>query len=473
MDIVDKMEEGQSRDNPTTPVMIPLPAHLAIEKPHYRPGVARVPVDRFFKQEYHDLEVERIWKKVWQWACREEEIPEVGDYHVYEVAELSFIVMRTGKDEIKAYWNSCPHRARQIATFDGKRVDELRCMFHGWAWNLDGSLKEMSCGWDFTGAKPEEVRLKEVKVGVWGGYVFINPDPECESLEEFLGELPMVFEGSGHDLGKRWKQVHVTAHVEANWKVVQEAFLEGWHVGTTHPQLYMPLGGRDGEGAYAQRWDDFGNWMRIATGPASETRKPAKGMGSPSDTEEQYPNSFFDYHLNEDQILLEDGETGLAAVHKRVREYHRTIIGDEVDQHSDYFMNAAEMQMVWPNFHPWQAFSRLMYRFRPYKNDPLKSVMDVLLLAPWPEDRPRPAPCKAQVLDFGESITDAVGLGQLARIFAQDLANIPFVQKGLQSCQREYVLLSDVLEAPLRHWHDHYNRWMGLDNSDGRIGVSA
>ena len=449
------------------------PPHVVIEKPPYAPGIRRVPVDRFFKQEYHDLEVERIWKKAWQWACREEEIPDVGDYQIYEVAHLSFIVIRTAPDEIKAYWNSCPHRARKLVTFDGRRASELRCMFHGWAWNLDGSLKEMSCGWDFPGARPEEVKLPEVKVGTWGGYVFINPDPDAESLEAFLGELPMVFEGSGHDLAKRWKQVHVTAHLEANWKVVQEAFLEAWHVGTTHPQLLVPASGHRGMD-FVQRWDDFGNWMRWAVGPVEPGKKSGQGpMGSPADTDEEYPNSFFDYHLNEERMVLDEGQTGVQAVHKRVREYHRAIIGDEVDQHSDYFMSAAEMQMVWPNFHPWQAFSRLMYRFRPYKSDPNRSVMDVLLLAPWPEGRPRPPACKPHVLDFGQSITEAVSLGQLARVFAQDLANIPHVQEGLKSCQREYIILSDLHEAPLRHWHDRYDQWMGLDNTDGKIAEAA
>ena len=92
----------------------PFPEYLAIEKPPYNPRVMRVPVDRYFKQAYHDLEVERIWKKSWQWVCREEEIPEVGDHMIYEVANLSFIVVRTGAKEFKAYWNSCLHRGRKL-----------------------------------------------------------------------------------------------------------------------------------------------------------------------------------------------------------------------------------------------------------------------------------------------------------------------------------------------------------------------
>ena len=444
------------------------PPHVVIEKPPYAPGIARVPVDRFFKQEYHDLEVERIWKKAWQWACREEEIPDVGDYQIYEVAHLSFIVIRTAPDEIKAYWNSCPHRARKLVTFDGRRASELRCMFHGWAWNLDGSLKEMSCGWDFPGARPEEVKLPEVKVGTWGGYVFINPDPDAESLEAFLGELPEHFEGAGHDMRKRWVQVHVTAHLEANWKVVQEAFIEPWHVIATHPQLLRPP--MDGP-PRGQRWDDYGNWMRSTPSlPDDPNKPPPSSYSHTAESVQQFIDHELDYHMNEETPLKADpARDGYAQVKEQMRELHRDIIGDEVDAIHDVHMNAGEMIALWPNFHPWGGLSRLTYRFRPYKDDPNRSVMDVQLIAPWPDDRPKPPPAKPRVLDFGQPITDAGELGWLARIFVQDLGNIPYVQEGLKTSHNEYVILSSHNEAPVRRWHDQYDRWMGIEDNGGKL----
>ena len=94
-----------SSDKPANPP--PYPAHLTIESP-YRSGIKRVKTDRWYKREYHDREVERIWKKCWQMVCREEEIPDVGDYIVYDIAHLSFIVIRSGHAEFRAHWNSCP-----------------------------------------------------------------------------------------------------------------------------------------------------------------------------------------------------------------------------------------------------------------------------------------------------------------------------------------------------------------------------
>src|SRR5688500_14955191 len=81
----------------------PVPAVLRVESP-IEPGGVQVPVERYFSKEIHDLEVEKIWKRVWQMACREEDIPDVGDYIVYDVAHLSFLVVRTAETEIKAYY---------------------------------------------------------------------------------------------------------------------------------------------------------------------------------------------------------------------------------------------------------------------------------------------------------------------------------------------------------------------------------
>ena len=71
-------------------------------------GVRRVPTERYFARKWHDLEVERLWKRVWQMACHVDDIPEIGDYIIYDVAQLSWIVVRTGADEFKAYNNALP-----------------------------------------------------------------------------------------------------------------------------------------------------------------------------------------------------------------------------------------------------------------------------------------------------------------------------------------------------------------------------
>ena len=106
------------------------------------------PVDRYIAREIHELEKERLWTKVWQMVCRESELAEVGDTQVYDITDISILLVRTSPTEIKAFYNACLHRGRQLRELPGP-VTELRCPFHGYAWNLDGSLKQVPCQWDF------------------------------------------------------------------------------------------------------------------------------------------------------------------------------------------------------------------------------------------------------------------------------------------------------------------------------------
>lgn len=445
------------------PGSVPYPEHLTIAPPPYKPGIKRVGVDRWFKQEYHDREVEQIWKKVWQYACREEEIPNVGDYIVYDIAELSFIVMRKARDEFAAYWNACPHRGRKLKEFDGQGVSEIRCMFHGWAWNIDGSVKTIACAWDFPGTRGE-LGLQQVKVGVWGGFVFINPDPDCEPLADFLGTLPRHFEGANHDMAKRWKQVHVAAVIDANWKVVQEAFIEPWHVTTTHPQLVFAAEGARPTGG---RWDDFGNWMRAAPNSPGDGQKPKPGWATTTDDPQEALDSWCDRNLNEPPPLVaHPGQSPSAEILRRNREYYRTVIGDKIDEYHDAELYGGDMVHVFPNFHPWGAFSRIVYRFRPYRSDPNRAIMDVLLMAAWPEDKPRPPPAEVHWLKPGEDTSATPELGYLARVFMQDIGNMSLVHEGLKTLPQRQVILSDHNEAPVRHFHDLYEKWMGLEDGE-------
>src|SRR5664279_159770 len=80
---------------------------------------AAIPPSCYFDADFHRLEVERVWKRVWQMACRQEQIPEVGDSIVYEIADASLIVVRTTEEEIHAFHNSCLHRGTQLRTKPG------------------------------------------------------------------------------------------------------------------------------------------------------------------------------------------------------------------------------------------------------------------------------------------------------------------------------------------------------------------
>ncbi len=78
------------------------------------PGFTRVPVERYVSRDFHALEVQKVWKRAWQMACREEELPEVGDSIVYDVAGLSFLLLRSEPGRIQGFYDACLHRGRQL-----------------------------------------------------------------------------------------------------------------------------------------------------------------------------------------------------------------------------------------------------------------------------------------------------------------------------------------------------------------------
>jgi len=399
-------------------------------------GPVKVPTDRFFEKKYHDLEVEHIWKKCWQMACREDDIPEVGDYFLYEIAHFNYIVVRTGAAEFKAYPNACLHRGRQLRERSGKKATEFRCPYHGWSWKIDGSLKELPSEWDFPGVREHVCKLPEAKVATWGGFVFINLDPQAGSLEDYMGP-EMIEHYRKAKLQNRYKQADVVKIVPCNWKLALEAFLEAYHVIATHPQL-MLAGGDLAD----NRADVFGNWARLGFGNISLS-SPHRGMVMPKE-----------------QILAAYQQMADFS-----REYLRSLIGDEVDQYADIELNEQSFNNLFPNFSPWGGWGRIVYQFRPHGDNPDECLMRAMLLAPWPEGKPKPAPRPTRYLGIDDHWTDAPELGSLAKIFEQDCGNIPQQQRGLKTKQPAYVWYSGYQESVIRNFHRLYEKALGLPES--------
>src|SRR5688572_27750445 len=118
-------------------------------------GTSGVDRRRYLSREFHDLESARLWPRVWQMACREEVLVRAGDHVVYDVGNLSLIVIRGNDGAIRAFHNSCLHRGTQLRVHDGN-VPALRCPFHGFTWDLQGALTFVPCADDFPHVDPAE-----------------------------------------------------------------------------------------------------------------------------------------------------------------------------------------------------------------------------------------------------------------------------------------------------------------------------
>ena len=502
----------------------PVSARLRRVGDQLPPGNTRVPAGVYYDRAIHDLEVEKLWSKVWQLACLEEEIPDVGDYHVYDIAHLSFLIVRTGPDEIKAYRNACLHRGRKLRATGGRGAKNLRCAFHGWCWKLDGDIQEIPCEWDFPDVDVGDYGLPEALVDTWHGFVFINPDRNAASLADHLGDLDEEFAFVPFE--RRFKAAHVRKLMPMNWKTCQEAFMESYHVVATHPTLMENLGDAN------SRYDAFGNYSRAMSAHGVESphltgmqhwgrledgkhfarwRHPLNGhiyervdSGTAAsrvrvtdlDGNDSYfdddgnhlegPQTQADPHLckwiggpnlpgmDEVPLMMPDPPPdidhdvgklrGWIADQKRdqVRKTHGSVV--DVEAVSDAELIDAIFYSVFPNWSPWGCFNPIMYRFRPNGDNPEECIFEVMLfpLAPRnPADRPAPA----GITDLGidDDWTLAPELGPLTKIFQQDSLNLPLVQQGLKAQEQQEVIFASYNETKIRHFYRHYFEWLELD----------
>jgi phenylpropionate dioxygenase-like ring-hydroxylating dioxygenase large terminal subunit len=431
---------------------VPAPATLRKES-QLDLGTADIPIERYISRAWHDREVEHLWKKVWQLAAREDDLPGVGDTLLYEVADLSFLLVRTTPTTIKGYYNACLHRGTQLRD-KGGYTPELRCPFHGWTWNLDGSIKNIPCQWDFTHLPEDQLALPKIQVGTWGGWVFVNPDPDAGPLQDYLGTFPEHFVW---DTEKRYKSVHVSKPLRINWKACLEAFMESYHVIATHPQILTYLGDAN------TQYDVF-----PGTGPGRpgwNRMNTLSGVSSPHlgdlDEDDILAAQMSQYDIEPPPVP--EGETArrvlAAATRATLKSKLASVPGDQVSD-SEAIDNI--LYYVFPNFQPWGGLSPINYRFRPYGNDPDCCIMDVMFLLDYEGDE-KPPSAKITQLGFDDDWTEAEELGALAMVFNQDVGNLPRVQRGMHATKKPGISLGTYQESRIRQIHHELDYWMGRD----------
>lgn len=436
----------------------PVPEHLREGRIPVM-GVEPVAADRYFDPEFFRKEARHVWSRVWQMACREDDIPNVGDYQIYDILGKSLIVVRSGPDEIKALYNSCLHRARKLVTLNGSKA-EFRCPFHGFTWNCDGTFKENPIGWDFPQWGERDTRLPEARIATWGGFVFVNFDPHARPLMEVIAPLAEHFER--YDWPGRFRAIWVQKPVRANWKATAEAFMESHHSVTTHPQILGSL--NDANSQYDLPNDYVSRHFS------------AGAVASP----------FLEEPLSEQQILehllgmggrrlegqaaprLEEGETARSRAGALARQNLSAQTGRDYDHASDAEMLDALLYNVFPNMSFWAGYAgAICYRWRPNGRDPESAIMDVQIYAPAPVEGPKPKNAPVHELGIDEPWSNAPELGGLAAIFEQDMGNLPYVQEGLHASGTGLVHFGKYAEMRIRQLHVMIDRYIAEGEARG------
>ena len=180
------------------------------------------------------LERDRLFRRTWHVAGRIEELPEPGDFLVWERIGQSVVIARQPEGSLTAFHNVCRHRGARIVREGGHcESGRLICPFHSFVYDLEGRVTSVPERETFDPVHLEGLRAAPLSVVVWEGWIWIHFDPEtAPPLDSFLGDL--ADEMSWYGMGD-WKYYGSSEYVaEANWKVVLEGFLESWHTPTVH-----------------------------------------------------------------------------------------------------------------------------------------------------------------------------------------------------------------------------------------------
>ena len=192
-----------------------------------------LPTEWYTDAEVCALEMQRIFRRTWQYVGRTEQVGRTGDYFTTTVADIPVIAVRAVKD-ICVLVNVCRHRRHEVASGAGN-LRSLQCPYHAWTYELDGRLRSAPRSeWEPVFCM-EDYPLLALPVATWGPWIFANADPSAMPFAEVLGDLPRILAGSGLDIDSLELRRREEWTSNANWKVMIENYLECYHCPIQHP----------------------------------------------------------------------------------------------------------------------------------------------------------------------------------------------------------------------------------------------
>lgn len=423
--------------------------------------------EAYTSPDYARAEQDRLWRKVWLQAGRIEDIPEVGDFVTFDILTDSIVIVRTGSDAIAAYHNVCPHRGRRLIDVPtgqrnarGTRKSFI-CGYHGWAFGLDGTNRYIEHQDDWQGALCDgRADLGRVKVDTWGGWLWINLDPESSSLPDYLGAaMPLLDPYQLENMRPRWRKWVV---FDCNWKVAMEAFAETYHVSTTHPE-FMEFGQFRGWGRNHGLHSNIG--YEAAKGQEEDSGKLRVGIGDARiSTAEMQNFTWANANTNTTRTLVD--------VANRLKD--ELPEGTPAAEVSAYWLKTARAEdaargVVWPTIDPahtaqagtaWQIFpnfqighavnNMLCYAARPYKlGDPDSCAFEAAVYELYPAGQEP------------NTEWEYTAPQDWPPVLQQDFANMAAVQQGMKNLGFRGAQPNPYMERSVASLHMNLARFMG------------
>lgn len=440
--------------NPTAP-----PGSLEAKRAAIDNGLDVPDPSRYYTREFMELEWKKLWPAVWLLAGVTSDVPESGDYAVFDLGAESILVVRQKDGAIRAFYNVCPHRGNKIALNESGSVDRFTCAFHGWRFCTNGKLEHITDEESFNPALiKHRPGLSEVRCDVIGGLIFVNMDGKAPPLAEWIG-LPQGYL-ENYDIGEMSVVRHVRTEWHGNWKVGVDAFYETYHLPHIHPQTQGVMEDHS-------QYDLYPNgFSRMIVPICTKSHRVADQETVEADL----------------RFMMQEAGMDPNAFQGSARDVRRTVqeakrarakrLGlSHYDNFSDGQLTDSWATGLFPNvqigMHPEGVF---IMRFLPHATDPERFYYDNMTLYRYVDDPNYfvPAwmglPADTDVTGRVRPAIEQHGIHQradLGPVLNQDVELVAAVARGARSRGFRGPLWSEQ-EMRVRHFHRELDRVLGL-----------
>lgn len=417
----------------------------------------QIPTERYTSPAFVERERAAIWSRVWQVVGRVDELEKPGDFKEYRIFDQSYVVLLGHDGQLRGFVNACRHRGNVLFTGRGHAPRRIVCQYHLWSYDLAGNLRGCS--------KPEIDKdahgLLQVPVDTFAGFIFLNPDPQAAPLREFLGD-DVIRMLEPYHLDQMTTVLDVREPLECNWKVVMDAFEEGYHISGIHPQLLRVIAIDPTKTKYR-----FLDKHSIAVAPFEVAH--VDGMGPEKQVEgimelpETFPgvvrvlprfNELVDSHRDPNgNLTFPDGVTGRTLLQQATRD-SLSRDGLDVSGLTDEQMSDNHGWVLFPNFFMTiRAGEATVIMSTPHPDgDPNRCVWHITSFM-WlpPEHRGAFA---AELIEVTEP-----GSFKYFEALQQDYDQMPRQQRGLRNARLDHMALVDE-EVVIAHYHSVIDRYL-------------
>ena len=238
----------------------------------------------YFAPDLYEREMRELLPACWILVADIDQLADRGDYVTEQIGDESVIVIRGQDGAIHAYANVCPHRASTLLDGEGSCGRSITCPYHGWSWNLDGSLLGVPLrdGLDRE-IDTADYSLVELRLDTWERWVFVNIDGQAPPLRQYLEDIPALL-APYHITGTQ-RGAAIDDTIAVNWKVFIDNSVDDYHLPIVHPQSLMPMftnirefQEREGSSNVNVLYSPAADWLREAM-PALDTLSEEAATG--------------------------------------------------------------------------------------------------------------------------------------------------------------------------------------------------